>query len=272
MKTQELLELAALDALGLLDDAEREAFDLAFRAAPPALQAQVRREQTRIAGDDSLLPKVEAPLGLKARVLAAWRDAVGTVTEHRGTKRSAAALSLARSRGISPLWRAGAIGCAAASVVLAVSMFNIRGEFATLDRVSKDISRQEYFAKEFGARFEQMFTSPRTMHVKFEPSASEVKAEAVLLIDPSTGTGHLYARQLPPAPGGYALVALDENGVPIRDEHGELKTLCVLETSGVEGGAAYNDRIKIAPGESVGLIRADYEQSKSSLLLRSSNI
>jgi len=47
MTLQEMIELAILDAMGLLDEEERLAFELAFRAAAPPVQAQVRREQTR---------------------------------------------------------------------------------------------------------------------------------------------------------------------------------------------------------------------------------
>src|SRR5262249_14914584 len=143
MKTQELLELAALDALGLLDEAEREAFDRAFRAAPPALQAQIRREQTRIAGDDSLLPKVETPMGLKARVLAAWREAVAAVSNRSRTRRLVGALTLMPNRGVNPWWRAGAIACAAASLVLAVGFFTIKHEFVTYTDATHQISQTD---------------------------------------------------------------------------------------------------------------------------------
>src|SRR5262245_51548696 len=179
MKTQELLELAALDALGLLDEAERDAFDRAFRAAPPALQAQIRREQTRIAGDDSLLPKIEPPMGLKARVLAAWREAVEAVSNRSPARRLVGALTLMPSRGVSPLWRAGAIGCAAASIVLGVAMLNIKGQIAEISNLSAQMSVQEYFATEFGPRFETVATRPTTKHVQFDPSSSAVQAQAM---------------------------------------------------------------------------------------------
>jgi hypothetical protein len=268
MKTQELLELAALDALGLLDEAEREAFDIAFRAAPPALQAQIRREQTRIAGDDSLLPKIEAPMGLKARVLAAWREAVEAVSERSPARRLVGALTLMPSRGVSPFWRAGAIGCAAASVVLAVVMFNIRSQFDTFTTASNQLSRQEFFAKELGPRFQKLFTSPTTKHVAFVPTSNAVKVQAQLMIDPETNTGLLYACQLPDSPGGYALVRLDENDEPIRTADGKIETICKIHSSG-EAGSAYNDRIQIKPGEPVGLIKADdVDETKMTLLLR----
>lgn len=272
MKTQELLELAALDALGLLDEAERDAFDRAFRAAPPALQAQIRREQTRIAGDDSLLPKVEAPMGLRARVMAAWREAVEAVSERSVSRRLVGALTLLPSRGVSPLWRAGAIGCAAASIVLAVFMVNIRGQFDALDAASNQLSRTEWFAKEYGPRFQKLFFSETTQHVAFVPTSSQVKTQAKLMIDPETNTGLLYACQLPDAPGGYALVPLDENGEPARSADGKVKTICIIHSVG-DSGSAYNDQVKVAPGTAVGLVRADgLNESSPTLLLRGKNM
>jgi len=66
MNTYELLEAAQLDALGLLDDAERDAFDAAFFAASPDVQAQIRREQARLVRTDWLpSSEVEPSAGLK---------------------------------------------------------------------------------------------------------------------------------------------------------------------------------------------------------------
>jgi hypothetical protein len=188
------------------------------------------------------------------------------------TRRLMGALTLMPSRGVSPLWRAGAIGCAAASVVLAVAMFNIRGEFDTLAKVSNQMSREEYFAKEFGARFERVFTSPNTKVVQFDPSSSEVKAEAMLLIDPETETGNLYARQLPQSVGGFALVALDADGKPIVEDNGEVRVICRIPAAGTELGSAFNDKVKIAPGTLVGLIAADQDPANATLLLRGRNL
>jgi hypothetical protein len=218
------------------------------------------------------LPKVEAPLGLKARVVAAWREAVEAVSERTLARRLSGALTLLPSRGVSPLWRAGAIGCAAASVVLAVFMVNIRGQFDALADASKQLSRQEWFAKEFGPRFQKLFLSETTRHVAFVPAADGVTVQAKLMIDPETNTGLLYASQLPEAPGGYALVALDESGEPQRLPDGTVKTICVIHSAG-DSGSAYNDRVKIDPGTSVGLVRADdMNETKVTLLLRGKNM
>ena len=74
--TRDLIELSLLDAMGLLDDEERAAFERAFAGTSPAVQSHVRREQTRLAQIDFLLPDVEAPAGLRAMVLEAVRKAM----------------------------------------------------------------------------------------------------------------------------------------------------------------------------------------------------
>jgi hypothetical protein len=273
MKTQELLELAALDALGLLDEGEREAFDIAFRAAAPALQAQIRREQTRIAGDDSLLPKIEAPLGLKARVMAAWREAVDKVADRSRTRRLVGALTLMPSRGVSPLWRAGAIGCAAASVVLAVAMFNIRGHFNEAQLAANSINAAEVWRKEFGATFERAFFAPGTDFVQFDASAADVKAQAVMLVDAESMTAQLYLRELPPGVGSYMLVALDADGKPLVDEAGEpVRVICEIRPTSLESGSIFNNKVKLGDRGSVGLVVTGQSPSDTKVLLRSRNL
>jgi hypothetical protein len=56
MTAYELIEMAVLDALGILDEEERASFERAFAAAAPGLQAQVRAEQARLVDLVDLLP------------------------------------------------------------------------------------------------------------------------------------------------------------------------------------------------------------------------
>ncbi len=70
MTTAELLQLAAADLIGLLDEAERARFDEAFVAADPAVQSTIRREQARTAESIlATLPTAEPPAYLRALVL-----------------------------------------------------------------------------------------------------------------------------------------------------------------------------------------------------------
>lgn len=212
MTTHELLELASLDALGLLDDDERDAFERAFQAAPPAIQAQVRREQARLARAEAILPEVEVPAGLRARVLAAVRDAIQAVQTRRTPR---AVLPLLPSRGVSAMWRAAAIGCAAAALIFGFTTIQIRSE---VDRIHDLISLNQYEAdliRDFGARFQPTLMDPRTTFVQFDRVAGSVadsaKSTALVLVD-GDGAALVLARDLPKNPHGYALVAINPDG------------------------------------------------------------
>ena len=82
MSLQEMIEMAILDAMGLLDEREQSSFESAFRAASPSVQSQVRREQTRLSRIESLLPDVTPPSGLRAAVLTAVRAEMATTAFH----------------------------------------------------------------------------------------------------------------------------------------------------------------------------------------------
>jgi len=69
MSPHELAELALLDAYGLLEAADQIRFEQAFLAISPDIQAEIRRIQTDIVTDETLLPNATPPAELKAKVL-----------------------------------------------------------------------------------------------------------------------------------------------------------------------------------------------------------
>ena len=76
MTRDELLELAALDAFGLLDDYESALFTRSFHHAPVAVQDEVKLLQAAFASEEALLPDVEPSPALRAQVLAAVAQAI----------------------------------------------------------------------------------------------------------------------------------------------------------------------------------------------------
>jgi hypothetical protein len=210
MNTHELLEMASLDALGLLDPEERESFERSFRAADPAVQAQIRREQLRFSSVDDMLPQVAPPLGLKARVIAAMRDAM----QNMAGRRHEAAPPLQLSSGISRFWRVGAIGAMAATIVIGVYALQVANENSGLTDARQGILMSEHWQKEFGHRFEANFLNPSTHFVSFHPAvdAPDAKgARATLMFDPSKKTAQLVVQDLPSA-GDYEVVVVDAQG------------------------------------------------------------
>ncbi len=217
MSTHSLLELAALDALGLLDDDERESFDRAFKAAPPALQAQVRREQTRIAKDESLLPAVESPAGLRARVLAAVRDAMERVG---GQEQPAAVLpAIQASSGVSPIWRMAAIGAVAATLVLGFTQLEMARSYETINDAIESNVLTTTIARDFGVRVERALMDQDTRLVHFAPvsAGTDVAGEAVVILNDRDMTGELLAVDLPQRSGVYQLVLVDSAGEVVGD-------------------------------------------------------
>ena len=59
MTRKELLELAALDVLGLLDEYEAAYYTRSFHHAPATVQDEIKRIQAEVASDESLLPGEE---------------------------------------------------------------------------------------------------------------------------------------------------------------------------------------------------------------------
>lgn len=245
MNTFDLLEMASLDALGLLDPEEREEFELAFRAAPPAVQAQVRREQLRFSQMDGMLPPVEAPLGLRARVLAAVRQAVEQVAGRRVAGRIGPAPAMRNAGGVHRFWRPAAVGCAAAALVFGFTTLQIRSDFRETSQYAISSAYADHLLKEYGARFDQTFFDPSTRFVNFHPPASAdpnsiTRGKATLMFDPVNRRAQLFCKDFPSSAGEYEVVVVDEAGnttravltfkPPIAGFQGQTATNIDLET------------------------------------------
>src|SRR5262249_43289867 len=94
MTTKELLELASLDSLGLLDDVESAIYTRSFLNAPATMQDEVVRLQAEVCGDLALLPSEEPDSRLRERVLEAVAQAVA-----REESRLAPLARIGRRRG-----------------------------------------------------------------------------------------------------------------------------------------------------------------------------
>ena len=214
MTTHELLEFASLDALGLLDPEERESFELAFRAAPPALQAQIRREQLRLSSIEGVLPAVEPPPGLRARVVARVREAIESMTVRR-ISGGAVIPDLRPAYGVNRLWRVGAIAAAAASIVLGLSVIQMRMDYNDIQTGQVNNGKIDHILSEFGVNFSQAMFNPQTRFVQFASvadAAEPFNGQAILVVDPGTRKGELFVKSLPATGAEYEVVGVDADG------------------------------------------------------------
>jgi len=210
MTTKDLFELASLDALGILDEQERRAFDEAFAAATPGVQEQVRTQQSIMTEIDDLLPRVQPAASLRERVINAVLAAIGAGKMHAAGR---AVPALLPSRGVNRFWRAGAIGFAAAAVVLGVSTVQMQSRYSEIETALRVNATTEVFIRSFGARFENALLDPRTQYVQFNADREDAATGgAVVLFNAETKTAQLYGKDLPQDIGSYRLVVLDENG------------------------------------------------------------
>lgn len=212
----EMFELASLDAMGLLDEQESAAFESAFSALSPELKAQLRAQQSRVADLSATLPQVQAPESLRQRTIDAVLNEIA-VQESASRSNIAGRIGpeILPSRGVSAIWRAAAIGCAAAAVVFGFTTLQMNASYRTLEREISANAISDFFIKEFGNRFESAMLDGNTRFIQFSANAKApngASPTAVVLFDPTTRSAQLFCRDLPTHGGLYNLVALDRNG------------------------------------------------------------
>lgn len=214
MTIRDLLELASLDALGLLDDDERTDFEAAFRAASPEVQAQVRREQRRAADLDGILPNVEVPVGLRARVMGAVRRAIAEVSTPVATLPVAdhrrAGFVFTRS---TPVWRAACIGFATATIVLGGAFGWMARENRSLETLITSNYTLEELQKTLGPRGLEILHARNSRMVPLIQAASDVGqgVKGNIIIDADTGNAVLCCDGLPAISGSYRLIVRNGN-------------------------------------------------------------
>ncbi|MDX2118127.1 MAG: hypothetical protein SFY96_08100 [Planctomycetota bacterium] len=192
MNTHELLEAAQLDALGLLDESERDAFESAFASAHPSIKAQIRLEQARLCRLEGVWPDIRPSASLKDRVLDAVRAAKGAKVGAAEAKAHVAGRlvpPISASHRVSPLWRASALGFATAAAVFAVMLFSIQTESNKLQRtVAADTFYGRLSSLVGEANLRDIVFNPNTRRVVFNAPAARVpgrsySGEAVLYVN-----------------------------------------------------------------------------------------
>lgn len=264
MNTRDLFELCQLDALGLLDEQERSAFDAAFLAAPPEIRAQLRREQARWVRSDFIGVEAEPPEGLRDAVLtdigvAAMRDrvlsAVHEQIEHATVRVEGAAgarmlhesgrsvPALRPVRRVSRLWRAAALGFASAAVGLAAATLYLRDQFDTFKAAQQD---ERVLGELSSLPVRDLLFNSSMRRVVFTPQDASIKAQVALNCNLERGEGRLFCSNLPAKPHTiYRVFALDARGEPLLDGRGQPRELASFAS---KGGFQVIERVRFAPG------------------------
>jgi len=236
MSTRELLEAAALDAVGLLDEGEAAAFDAAFRRADPDIRDTIIEEQARLAVSDAFFADVDAPDHLRERVLAAVYDAIAARRAGRGSDTPATATTavaeapkpaavrhaaghrlpvMARPRRVHAAWRAATIGLSVAVVALGAVQFQLQGDYRAF-RSEAGVAR---LIEAIGVEhIRDTLLDPSTLRSAFVADASSAaEAQAAVWMHPEWDVARLYCYRLPQSPAAtYRVVELDDAGNEVR--------------------------------------------------------
>jgi anti-sigma-K factor RskA len=240
MNLQEMIELSILDAMGLLDDEERVAFEVAFRTSNPGVQAQVRREQTRLASIENFLPDVTPPAGLRAAVVEAVRREIATSNASSTNPALMVARSMVKPRAVSPLWRASAMALAAAALVFGITTVyfeNLLTDFANKFHNDELLAAVD---KEFGANFVNTVLFDRDTHRVVLTPAKSVKGEASLFVNSEKGEGQFFCRAIATPVGKTFKLAI------IDPKTGEIVKELVTFTS---NGSLTPVKVRLSPDE-----------------------
>lgn len=236
MTLKDLLEHAHLDALGLLDERDKAAFEAALATAPAGVRAQVRSEQARWATMETLLPDAEPPAELRERVLDAVHEAI--------LERSGQALALSGVKRVSPWWRVGAISMLAAAAVLGFAFVSVYTSYQSVTRDNGVFGERMLSVIGTGTETRDIFYNPSTVHRVFENvAAGEFNGQAALYSNPDWPSAKIVC-SLPAKEGlVYRVVLLDAQG-NVADE-------LIEAASGVN--TAVNIGRRVAPGSRIAI-------------------
>lgn len=200
--SQQLLELAVLDAFALLEPMEAELFDRAFHDAPQAVQDRIRLMQADLAADMSLLPSGTPPADLRQRVL----DAVAAAADKEASRLAPLALIGARSaasgeRGRATLgttaWRAAAMALLGVSVVLAIFAVDANRRATRITEYALNVDADQVLQSYAGIDTSAFFGNPDCRIIRLERLDGEHAGYIRIAINERNGDGHVMAIDLP---------------------------------------------------------------------------
>ena len=236
LSREELLELAPLEALGLLDAVEEHQFDKGFQAAAPSVQDEIRDLQAAVAAEFGSVSGDAPDRALRFRVLAALSAAVESddqsvapiaaignpasfqrrledAASREFTSEQAVADAVRRDRAArsSLLWRAAALALGTGLLVtifFANRLSDTARDLAHLALSNQNrIELQEALRAQVGPTFASYLDS--TSAVAYAMAGTPDQGAGVLFVEPLNDTGLFIAFDVPEDGGPYTLVAVD---------------------------------------------------------------
>ncbi len=232
MGRQELIDLAALDAHGLLDEYEEAHYSRSFLDAPAVVQDEIRQVQAELASDTILLPDEEPRPSLRQEVLDGVGEAVGkklaplaTIGQLRSSARETR-LNLTAS---TPLWRAAVFALAATLIVLAYFSADAYRHGNTIARLALNNNTAAQLEQLIGPTFKDFLFDQHTKRIVLTPFDSDAEFRAVVFTNEATNEVFLVTAGLPRSPG-------EDYTLQVKHADGSLEEVETFASSGGLGG------------------------------------
>lgn len=215
MRTKELMEAAQLHTLGLLDEDDATAFEAALTAASPGVQAQIRREQARLAQLHAVLPEVEPRAELRGMVIEAVRRESSLKHPAEAIRHAAVRVpKIVPGRRVSRLWRTAAVSLAAISMVLSAFTLYVKDEQKRLQSRIENDEMTSNIVQKLAPQAAQdvLFGNPKK--VVFANADPAFTGRASIFFTPGGDNARFYHNLPSTHAEVYQLVALDSTGEP----------------------------------------------------------
>lgn len=237
---QDLLELAALDALGLLDEFDSAHYTRSFHDAPAAVQDEIKLRQAELASDRTLLPEEGPTPSLRQRVLDGVAEAVEQNDQELaplaqiGQRYRATVASSAEGFGqtSAPFWRAAVFVLAAAVVVLAYFAADAYRQGNLIAVAALNNNTAEQLEGMIGPTIKDFLFDPNTRWITFEPSDRDTTFQALVLVNDRNEV-FLVTDGLPPSNGAEYTLRVSHAG-------GTTETVSTFKSNGTLTGARYS--------------------------------
>lgn len=241
---KDMLELASLDAMGMLDDDHRRAFDATFRSLPEPARAHLRAEQARFAEMTTILPEVTPAPELGDRVVDAVSAEAAAENDILGRLGQLGPVESVSAPRVHRVWRATAIAGLAAAMAFGVTVVYLQSS-----------QRQQFNAIRTDQTFAVLtplisqLANPNSDRITFAADGGQgIRAGvAVLFVDRQTRKAQLACWNLPESGGQYSLV-ITSGGSPV-------STVATFRASGAKADVSI-PRLDLAQGQSLSIVPA----------------
>jgi hypothetical protein len=206
MTREELLESAAMDAFGLLDEYEAALYTRSFHHAPAAVQREIIQLQADLVSDDTLLPTETPDPSLRERVLEAVAVAIEQETAELeplatiGRNRAMPVEPVARVplTASGQFWRAAVFVLCAGLIVVLYFLADVtqkHNQIAVLALQNITDAQLEQMVSPTGSVKDYLFDGT-AKRVYFNPSSGGAGTRAALFINEASGEAFLVTEGL----------------------------------------------------------------------------